>query len=159
MAKTIVKKSITSAPKKTTIEKFDEPFDLIANIKNWAKDIFIGKAPEIDDTHIEKGHLSPALKTRITKNINEILRNKTGRNYKFGKTGFAPIRVDQKDYRKASYKNMYILYQSTSANYVEQLECYYSKNHTEHELNDNIDTDSRGRMRSYNKQYYLYMVV
>lgn len=130
-------------------------------LNDWVKTLFIGDKPIIDNTLCLTGHITPKLKVAITKNINEIINYESNKlkNYKFGKTGFPPTRTDQVDYRAASYSNMYLLYESTSIDNVEELEKYYCSKYKVQKRNDNIDDKSRGKMKSIDKKYYLYFVI
>lgn len=126
---------------------------------NWLKTLFIGNAPEININYCSKGNVTSGLKSVITKDIELILNNRKGRNYKFGKTGFAPTRVDQYDYRAGTYDEMFLLYESTSKANVSELEGYYATKYNDKKGNDNIHKHSRGAMRSLDGYYYLYMVI
>ena len=130
-------------------------------INDWLKTLFIGDKPNIDKSLLETGRLSSSLKTKITKNVQWILNHKSHKlkNYKFGKTGFPPNRADQDDYRIASYSNMFLLYESTSVDNVEELEKYYCSKYKLKKRNDNIDVNSLGKMKSIDGKYYLYFAI
>jgi hypothetical protein len=128
-------------------------------LTNWLKTLFIGNAPEINVNYCSKGTVTSGLKSVITKDIELILNNRKGRNYKFGKTGYAPTRVDQDDYRAGTYDEMFLLYESTSEANVSTLEEYYATKYHSRKGNDNIHTHSGGKMRSLDGYYYLYMVI
>lgn len=123
------------------------------------KDLFVGYAPSINRQHLEKGHITPSLKAKITKNINQILETNQRKRFKFGKTGNAPVRADFDDYRKAPYKKMYILYQSTSHGAVDELEVYYIEKFYTNNLNDNKSTTHKHKMDGRNNLFILYLVI
>ncbi|MFI4955229.1 MAG: hypothetical protein ACHP9Y_04885, partial [Gammaproteobacteria bacterium] len=119
----------------------------------------LGTIPVISEKYCLTGVPTSGLKSAITKNIELILKDNTGKVYKFGKTGCPPVRVDQKDYREASYELMYVLYRGRNINFVEYLEKYYATKYSQRNLNENVDTESLGTMVSRDGFYAFYIVI
>ena len=133
--------------------------NLLEQIRKGFKDFFIGEAPIPIDSYCITGVPTRINKSIITKNINFILSQNTGKHFKFGKTGNVLTRTDQKDYRTAPYTKIFLLYKSRNKYFVEALERYYSFKYNHQKLNDNVDILSLGTMRSYDGFYFLYMVI
>lgn len=146
-------------PKK--IPKLSIEKNLFESFDSWLDDVFIGKPPVLDSQFCVVGRINHSLKLHITKSINTII-NKHGnkrKTYKIGKTGHSPKRVEFDDYRKGSYSEMFLIYESESVKNVESLEIYYSTKYKPENRCDNKDTKSLGKMVSINGKYYLYLVI
>jgi hypothetical protein len=105
------------------------------------------------------GRITPQLKRKLTTNINTIISNCSA--FKIGKTGDSYIRCDKNDYRN-SYSHMYIIYKSSSNDYVSQLEedyiDKYLLSHSEQIKNLQVKAQEK-KMFSYGGYYYLYVVT
>lgn len=136
---------------KTVFQSFD----------SWLDDVFVGNSPILYDDFCVVGANNRSLKLHITKTINEII-NKRGnkrKTYKIGKSGNSPKRVEFDDYRKGTYSEMFLLYESESVKNVEDLEIDYSTKYKPDKRCDNKDTKSLGKMVSIKGKYYLYLVI
>lgn len=121
-------------------------------------DTFImGPAPALNNEHLMEGASGRGLKWKITYRVNKILKEFP--NHKFGKSGQPPNRAKYKDYREAPHTNMFLLYQSESADDVSDMEVYYIKRYKHLKNNENKSELRTHPMRSYDGKYYLYLVA
>ncbi|WP_157607904.1 hypothetical protein [Seonamhaeicola sp. S2-3] len=126
--------------------------------KFW-KNFWSGTKPVIESSWCQHGRINQGVKTKITKVINIIISHHNS-NFKIGKTGDSYIRTDQKDYRN-DYHYMYLLYKSTSKDFVSYLEEYYIAKYlvSQPVLIQNKRVKAPGKkMYSYDGFYYLYLV-
>lgn len=101
----------------------------------------------------DDGEEIPALKRRITRNINTIIPH--CKSFKIGKTGCPDNRfVNYKDYSK-----MVLLCHSADCGVIEVLEAYYNQKYFNHPKNDNQRLGSAGIMSNSDNLYYLYIVI
>ena len=134
---------------------------IFESFESWLNTVFIGKSPILNSEFCVVGVINHSLKLHLTKTVNEIINNHGTKrqNYKFGKTGRSPKRVEFDDYRSGVYSEMFLLYESTSVKNIEDLEIYYSTKYKPEKRCDNKDTKSLGKMVSINGKYYLYLVI
>jgi hypothetical protein len=128
--------------------------------QNWWDTLTIGPAPEIHVDHlVESASNSSGLKWKITYRVNKIIKDHGEDKHKFGKSGHPPYRVTMEDYRSEPYTKMFLLYQSTSADEISQLEVHYIKKYKKLKLVENKSETPNHKMVSYEGKYYLYLVV
>jgi hypothetical protein len=145
--------AIINKTNRTHLSETETKFD-----KFW-KSFWNGSKPKIIDDLCLSGVITPALKRKITININSIIEKKA--NFKIGKTGDAYIRTDHNDYRNG-YNNMYLIYKSKSDKNISSLEEHYIEKYIndENKNNKNLRIKSPGKkMYSYDNYYYLYIVT
>lgn len=117
--------------------------------------MFFGFKPDIYDVSVT-GHIYNDLVVRKVKRvITKII--KEHKNCKIGATGDFRIRVDQDDYRNPRYSVMYLVYKSTSFDYVADFEVHFINLFLG--KTDNISRTRVSKLSSYNGVYYLYVVA
>jgi hypothetical protein len=123
------------------------------------KNFWNGSKPVVVDALCQTGRINQKLKLNITKRINIIIDHHKS-DFKIGKTGDSYIRTDHKDYRN-DYQYMYLLYRSTSSDFVSKMEELYIEKYIKLEPNliQNKRVKAPGKkMFSYDGYYYLYIV-
>jgi len=124
--------------------------------KMW-KDITVGVKPQIKCDECITGRITPALKTKLTKKINLLIKD--CQSFKIGKTGDAYIRCDKKDYRDV-FSEMHLLYKSKSESNVSNLEEEYIEKYFFHSQTQNKRIKSPGKtMSTYDGYYCLYIII
>lgn len=120
-----------------------------------------GYAPDVYDEYLLTGDNSTYTKSCITRSINEILSDHTGKKFKIGKTGDASVRVDMTDYRGADFDKMFLLFEHDDPAVISTLEAHYIQKYKTifPRRCSNIQMHSGGGMYSPTGYYYLYIVT
>ena len=110
-------------------------------------------AKEVVDISIT-GRKSPELQRKLSRKINGLLQEH--RYTKIGKTANADVRFRKEDYK--SYHTMYLVYATSSKNYIAHYESLFIKKFMDRL--DNQHHHSTGRVPDVKPIcYYLYVVV
>jgi len=102
--------------------------------------------------HFKKTDIG-AMKTQITKSINEIIPQY--KSFKIGKTG----NPESRNRQHIEYDEMFLLCESKDSKFISDIESYYNEKYIDHKKNDNKKIGSAGESKSIDGKHYLYIVV